>query len=260
MATLKEPSSRVQRRILKQLRDVTEHRALVTFILEAEKTGIWWHNELATALTSSPIQFVTFSCLGTAKRKQTVLSDLRETLFFKYHWGACQQWLEQLQQLVPCTLSVILPSYEPCATWGWSADKQPQIEEACALMCGQASQVTPNWCKVVDSAHLETSMPTARRETYKEVVKSLDPRLLSVETEFFRQFGRRYPDIALAGKPGEVALRQLQGYAHDGLLLEHQYPNAIVLQWESPHHHKDALLRQLRSTHLSALHPFDEGR
>ncbi|MFH1405142.1 MAG: hypothetical protein ABIH21_03535 [Patescibacteria group bacterium] len=201
------------------------------------------------------LTFIAFSCLGTYTGKEELRLDLEQTYFFRSSRIApiAQQMCHQLEVLgLQVHVRIFLPDLEPRRTWGWHT-AQTEITTACELMreCG-LSLLPPNWSLQLWS-EVEAMFPTLPDfEAQIQWAEKTQPLLVHQVIECLKCF----PNILFQHGIRHAAIRQVAGYAREGAVLESLFPNAILLQSETHHEHKDLSYQPLRTTPLPIIHPF----
>ncbi len=249
--------SREERKILQGLSERASQTLEILQAHEQEKIDI--NPALAAALEGMSLTFVVFACLGTVRGKEELRLDLSETIFFKKFRRQAERLLKSFSgEGIHTKLIVILPDLEPRRTWGWQVP-QEEITGLCELMVEDAASTLPQhwrvrlWSDIEMEAQAGADYDTALRWA----MKSAPELILRPETQFFRDFGRLHPDIIVADEPEtRVARKQIAAYAHEGRVLERLYPNAILLQTDTPVGRKDAMFNLLRREPLAIAHPF----
>ena len=208
--------------------------------------------ELCKFLEKEPIQFVTFSCLGTNKKKEELKLDLEETFFFRYRRHLVAEKL--LGSLgIATELMIILPDTEPIRTWGWKTP-QEEVSECCIMMVEDKTQILPSNWKIVLWSEIEK---VVTEFTYDDALiwarKSGHPLVIKEEVTHLLYF----PNILMRRNAEEVALRQVAAYALEGRILEQFVPQGILLQSEFPIKRKDGMYQPLRLKPLPIIHPFN---
>ncbi|MEK7628916.1 MAG: hypothetical protein AAB394_00130 [Patescibacteria group bacterium] len=210
--------------------------------------------KLCEFLEEQPIQFVTFSCLGTKKGKEELKLSLEETFFFRYQRNVIAREIIDLMVSsgIETEITVILPDTEPIRTWGWGLS-QEELSGYCHVMIEDNLAKLPQGWKVVLWSEIEAKVGGF---TYEDSLmwakKSAHP--LVVKEEALHLLG--FPNILTKGKAEDVALRQVAAYAFEGYVLEQCLPNAILLQSEFPVKRKDGMYQPLRTKKLPVVHPF----
>lgn len=213
---------------------------------------------LGSALEAKPLTFIVFACLGTERGKEELRLDLYETIFLKRFRRQAEKLFHELETAkIPATLLIILPDLEPRRTWGWQVP-QEELSGLCRLMIEDAVSRLPQGWDAVLWSDLETR--AAAGEGYIQALQwaevSAPPLLLRDEKLFFRELGKRHPDLLTQGSPEVLARRQIAAYAHEGRVLEQLFPRGILLQTDTPVQRKDAMFMPLRREPLVIAHPF----
>lgn len=244
----------------KLLRGLSARASQTLAILQAnEQEGITVNTSLATGLACAPITFVVFACLGTIARKEELCLSLSETIFFKKFRRQAKILLQTLQTAgIPSKLLVILPDLEPRRTWGWQIP-QDELSGFCRLMIDDSITSLPEGWTVHLWSDIEAGVEEAKC-SYDEAIRwslaSAPELILHGEREFFQRFAELHPDIVVWSPPDLLARKQIAAYAHEGRVLETRYPNAILLQADTPISRKDAMFNLLRREPLAIAHPF----
>lgn len=213
---------------------------------------------LGNVLEAIPLTFVVFACLGTRKGVEELKLDLFETLFLKRFRREAEKLLQAFAESgIETTLQIILPDMEPRRTWGWDAS-QEELTGYCRMMAEDAiSKLPKGWSALIWSdLERQAEAGAGYDEAYAWAQASAHPLLVREERQFFRELGERHPDILTRGHPEMMALRQIAAYAHEGRTLERLFPNAILLQTDTPVERKDAMFQSLRKQALPIAHPF----
>ncbi len=241
-------------------REVAEQAEKALAILkEYEKGEINFTPDFRNALGAETIQFVTFVCLGSVPHKEQLRSDLAKTKFFSSYLKTAKDLFEKFKaQGLKTRFTLFLPDVEPVRTWGWQVN-QEEITTACQRMVTKFSPRLPeNWNLKLWS-EVEFSQEPGRGsygESLNWVRQNAPEDILNPETEFLRDFGVQFPEILLRGTPESVAKKQLAAYADEGRVLQQYFPQAILLQADTPVNRKDAMFMLLRSRALPIAHPF----
>jgi hypothetical protein len=221
----------------------------------------WEQHEFVDPVTlykladQAPLHFIAFSCLGTYRGKQELRPSLDETYFFRSSKVAPRA-IELVRALeaagVTVSVHAFLQDREPCRTWGWQV-AQGDITAACELMReGGQSALPSNW-HITLWSEVETmcggEVPHA---SWTEWARKTHPLMIHQVTEHLRGF----PEIEFVGGVKVAAARQVAAYALEGCLLEKMYPDAILLQSETPYERKARMYQLRRKQPLPIIHPF----
>lgn len=213
---------------------------------------------LGNALEATPLIFVIFACLGTRKGVEELKFDLFETIFFKRFRREAEKLFRAFaDNSIEATLQIILPDMEPRRTWGWDT-QQEELTGYCRMMAEDAITKFPKgWSTLVWS---DFERQVEAEASYDEALAwaktSAHPLIVREERQFFRELSERHPDILTRGHPETMALRQVAAYAHEGRMLERLFPDAILLQTDTPVARKDTMFQPLRKQSLPIAHPF----
>jgi hypothetical protein len=209
--------------------------------------------ELCAALSQPIPLFVTFSCLGTHKGKESLRLDLSETFLFKRFRGVATRLFDEIGKVSPFRFLVILSDTEPTRTWGWEMP-QAEVTGYCEMVIEEARDNLPEGWEVVLWSEIEGKV---RVLTFEEALEWSEnfahPLLVSEEAS---HIVARFPDILLREGAREAAVRQVASYALEGKTLEALYPSAVFVQPEFPAHRKDKMYSPLRGIRMPIIHPF----
>ncbi len=225
------------------------------------------YHTVGESLDEGVLTLVIFSCLATKRGKEELVTDFFKTLFFdggsKGISNAAKKAIRIVQEIEALQVEVnvlpILVDTEPRRTWGWNIP-QDDLTLECEIMCEQASnsELLPgNWKPIVWSELESRYVGTGTFEKLLEWAKGDGRHSICVreQTRHLSGFADRYSfPLGLE----ETALRQVAGYAFEGIVLQDVLPNAILLQSEFPAKEKDPLYQWLRAKDklLPIIHPF----
>lgn len=211
---------------------------------------------LGTALEAIPLTFVVFACLGTRKGVEELKLDLFETIFLKRFRREAEKLFRVFaDDRIEATLQIILPDREPRRTWGWGVP-QEELTAYCRMMAEDAASKLLKAWSVLLWSDLEQESAASYDAALAWAQTSAHPLIVREERQFFRELGERHPDILMRGDPEAMALRQIAAYAHEGRTLETVFPNAFLLQTDTPVGRKDGMFQLLRKQALPIAHPF----
>jgi len=249
-------TKREQRRVLATLNE--RERIILETLNEFEKEEIEPVPLLSHALRTTPVEFMVFACLGTKKGAEELKLDLYETIFLKHFRRIAEKLFRALAgRGVEATLRIILPDLERRRTWGWQVP-QEDLTGFCQMMVEDATAQLPKGWRASTWSDLErqTPMGTEYDRVCDWAESSAHPLILKDERLFFQELERRHPEILTRRDAETMARRQIAAYAHEGRVLEQIFPNAILLQTDTPVKRKDLMFQTLRKQSLPIAHPF----
>ncbi len=210
--------------------------------------------ELCSALSTQPL-LVAFSCLSGDGTTQELKSDLG-VMFQERRKKATVKLLSELRSVgYSGQLMVILDDCEPSRVWQWSTP-QEEITAWCEMLVEDVKPSLPEGWGFKLWSELEWNSGLSYELILGEMEKPTHALLLHQQLEYMREF----PNKKLVSDMRAAALRRLVEYALQGVLLERKYPQAILVQSETPWSVKDPLYSSLRKRPLPIIHPYPERR
>lgn len=245
------------------LRKMSDRARIALEVLQRyEQASIELTVDFIRALELQPITFLVFACLGTKRGMEEIKLDLFETVFFKlrrFH----QRTKELINELAAAGISVellvIVPDLEPIRTWGWEVTPE-EMSGLCEMMIEEGRSKLPRGWNARSWSALERQANAV--DDYAKMVAWAEheapPLIVREETAFFREIGRRYPDIVTKRHPSDLARRQIAAYAHEGRVLEQLFPQGILLMNAIHSGREDKMYALRRTTQPLIAHPFTD--
>lgn len=225
-------------------------------IEDAEQGQILAVPELCSALNVGP-KFVLFSCLSGNGDKEELGQDLG-VLFTSKLRSKTERFMSLLEGAgFAGRLKVIIDDEEPTSCWGWKVPQQ-EIVTWCRMVM-EETNVPPGW---------EVLLWSEVTSRLFQIVSRPQPQWLmdvcnnSIEIHRLFRHMTDFPNKGLRKMRAHEALaRKVSHYAYQGVCLKHLFPNAILIQTETPWEVKDPLFRgPLGNSVASIIHPFERRR
>jgi hypothetical protein len=254
-----------EKQLVKRLKSDT--RGILLVLEEYERGEFVATTELMTVL-SRGCQFITFSCLSGSAEGEKLGIDLGR-LFTGRITGVIKDLLNRtISYCYDKGLTVVLDDCEPVCIWDWSTPQKDITSWYRMVIEDCADQIPENWQVILWSdlkKQVESSPAYGAYESrMREIVSSSchkEKCMRRTAQELFWHM-KTFPNKKLLADRGmeHVALNRLYHCAVQGMAFEIAFPNAILIQTETPWRIKDQLYDFFRTYKLPIIHPYPEER
>ena len=210
--------------------------------------------ELCTAL-SQGCELIAFSCLSGVGSEQKLGMDLGG-LFLGRIKKVFVCLIEELKSLgYQNGLKIILDDCEPCRVWQWSIPQEEITLWYQMVIEDNQDQIPEGW-QILLWSEIESKSEVCYEQILEKVAGQDYALLVHQHLEHMKKF----PNKKMLGNMREAVLRRIAEYSLQGKVLEEVFPNAILMQTETPWRVKDPLYSPLRLGSLPIIHPYPEER
>ena len=224
-------------------------------VLEKNEQGEFLAAEELCSALNVGCQFVSFSCLLGVGSEQRLGTDLGG-LFLGRIKKTFVSLIEELKVLgYQNGLKVILDDYEPHRVWQWSITQEEVTLWYQMVIEENKDQIPEGW-----QIQLWSEIENKSGVCYEQMLEMVGGQDYALLVHQQLEHMKKFPNKKLLGNVRDAVLRRIAEYSLQGKVLEELFPNAILMQTETPWRVKDALYSPSRRVSLPIIHPYPEER